>query len=75
MHLLYRRYTRSGRASAWFYALVGSAFVSLAVIAGVRGEWLVMAIAIVMAVVTAIGGQFIRHVGADGPAQEGRDHV
>jgi hypothetical protein len=75
MQMLYRRYTRSGRAGSWFYALIGSGFVSLAVIAGVRGEWLAMAIAIVMVAVTLAASRLLRRVDADLRGREGRDHV
>ena len=49
MHLLWKRYSRSGYASAWFLRALAVAFVALAVWAGVRGEWLVLALALVMA--------------------------
>jgi hypothetical protein len=75
MHLLYRRYTHSGRASAWFYALIGSGFVSLAVAAGVRGEWLVMAVAAVMVGATIAAAAFMRRVGGSLRSEEGPDHA
>ena len=52
MHLLWRRYSRSGYASAWLLRALAMAFVALAVWAGARGDWLVLAIALVMAPVT-----------------------
>lgn len=56
MHLLWRRYARSGYAPAWFYALIGSAFVSLVAWALFERDWLIAAIAGVMVLVTAAGG-------------------
>lgn len=56
MHLLWRRYARSGYAPAWLYALIGSAFVSLVAWALFERDWLVAAIAGVMVAVTAGGG-------------------
>ncbi len=48
MHLLVRRYNRSGAAPSWFYAVLAAAFVALAAWALVRGDWLVATIAAVM---------------------------
>lgn len=56
MHLLWRRYARSGYAPAWFYALIGSAFVSLVAWALLERDWLIAAIAGVMVLVTVVGG-------------------
>ena len=41
MHLLWRRYARSGYAPAWFYALMAAGFVALAVWAIVARDWLI----------------------------------
>jgi hypothetical protein len=51
MHLLMRRYSRSGYASRWFLRALAAGFVALAAWAAVRGDWLVLALAIVMAAV------------------------
>jgi hypothetical protein len=75
MHLLYRRYAWSGAASGWFYALIGSGFVSLTVLAAVRGEWLLMALGILMIAATIAAAMVMRRVGARLDAEEGRDHV
>lgn len=56
MHLLWRRYTRSGGyAPSWYYALMAVAFVAIAVWAVVAGDWLIAAIAFVMIAVVAAG--------------------
>jgi hypothetical protein len=52
MHLLWGRYSRSGYASAWFLRALAVAFVALAVWGGVRGDWLVLALGLVMAPIT-----------------------
>jgi hypothetical protein len=75
MHLLYRRYARSGTAPLAFYAAFAVGFVALAVFAIVRGDWLVAAIASAMVVVTAAGARMMRRVSAESAAREGRDHV
>ena len=54
MHLLIGRYSRSGYPSIWFIRALALAFVALTVWAVVRGDWLVFALALVMAVVTII---------------------
>jgi len=51
MHLLMRRYSRSGYASRWFLWALATAFVALAVWAIVRTDWLVLALALVMTAV------------------------
>lgn len=48
MHLIWRRYSRSGYAPSWFYVVAAVGFAALAVWAAVRGDWLVAAIALVM---------------------------
>lgn len=62
MHLLWKRYSRSGHAPAWFYGLVGAGFVALAAWAVVRGDWLVAAIAAVMLPVTVGGTRLMRRL-------------
>jgi len=51
MHLLYGRYARSGYGSAWFLRVLSAGFVVLAVWGGMRGDWLVLALAVTMSVV------------------------
>jgi hypothetical protein len=52
MHLLMRRYARSGYPSAWFLRMLTIAFAALAVWGAVRGDWLVFALALAMVPVT-----------------------
>ena len=52
MHLLLRRYSRSGYASRWFLWALAAGFAALAVWAVVRSDWLVLALAVVMTAVT-----------------------
>lgn len=56
MHILWRRYARSGYAPVWFYALAGSAFASLVAWALFERDWLIAAIAGAMVLVTVAGG-------------------
>jgi len=62
MHLLWKRYARSGYAPAWFYGLLGAGFVALATWALVRGDWLVAAIAAVMLPATVGGARLMRRL-------------
>ena len=62
MHLLYRRYARSGYAGRWFYAAMAAAFAALAVFAIIRGDWLVAGIAAVMIAATAAGARVMRRL-------------
>ena len=59
MHLLYRRYSRSGYAPQLFYIVMALGFAGLAVFSAVRGSWLIAAIAIVMCGVTVAGSQLL----------------
>ena len=63
MHLLWKRYSRSGYASAWFLRALAVSFVALAVWAGVRGDWLVLALGLVMAPVTLAAIPLTRRLG------------
>lgn len=63
MHLLWRRYSRSGYAPIWFYALMAIGFGALAVWAIVERDWIVLAIAIVMVPVTIGGSRIMRALG------------
>jgi hypothetical protein len=51
MRLLMQRYNRSGYAAPWFLYAAAAGFVALAIWAAIRGDWLVTALAIVMAAV------------------------
>jgi hypothetical protein len=54
MHMLMRRYSRSGYASPWFLRALAVAFLALSVLAAVRGDWLVFALALAMVPVALI---------------------
>jgi membrane protein implicated in regulation of membrane protease activity len=73
MHLLYRRYARSGYASPWFHAVAAVAFAALAVFALVRHDWLVAGIAAAMIAATAAGSRVMRRLG--NAAEESRRRV
>jgi hypothetical protein len=62
MHLLWKRYSRSGYAPPWFYLLMAAGFIALAAWAAVQRDWLVMTLAVAMIVVTAAGGRFMRRM-------------
>ena len=62
MHLLWRRYSRSGYASAWFLRALAVAFVALGVWGGVRGDWLVLALGLVMAPITLVAVALARRL-------------
>lgn len=62
MHLLWKRYTRSGSAPPWFYWLIGSGFVALAIWALAQSDWIVAAIAAVMVPVTIAGSVLMRRL-------------
>jgi uncharacterized membrane protein len=64
MHLLMRRYHRSGAAPAWFYGAAAAGFGALFVWAVVAGDWLVAVVALLMAPLTLIGARFLRRPGA-----------
>ena len=68
MHLLWRRYSKSGAAPPWFYAAMALAFGALAVWAIVAHDWLVMALALAMIGVTAAGARIMRSTRRAGPA-------
>ncbi len=74
MHLIWRRYSRSGYAPPVFYIVMALGFVALAIFSGVRGSWMIMAIALVMASVTLAGSRVMRRLtDADGAARTARD--
>lgn len=60
MHLLWKRYSRSGMAPTWFYALLALGFVALAVWGAVEQNWIVMIVALAMAPIAIVGSRFIR---------------
>jgi hypothetical protein len=66
MHLLWRRYSRSGAAPPWFYFVMALGFAALAVWAIVARDWLVMALALAMIGVTAAGARIMRALRQDG---------
>ncbi len=87
MHLIWRRYSRSGYAPPAFYIVMALGFIALAIFSGMRGSWLIMAIAIIMAGVTLAGSRVMRRLvdadaskrapAEDSPwrAEEEDDHV
>jgi len=72
MHLIWRRYARAGYAPPWFYIVMAAAFGALAVWAAVRGDWLIVAATIVMAVVAVAGSRLMRRMGGALAASERR---
>ncbi len=62
MHLIWKRYSRSGYAPTWFYALLGSGFVSITIWALAQRDWIVAAIAALMVPVTIGGSVLMRHL-------------
>lgn len=77
MHLIYRRYSRSGYAPALFYLLMALGFGALAVYSAVRGSWLVMAIALAMIGVTIGGSRMMSRLkhAADAPRRTTDDEM
>ena len=74
MHILWKRYSRSGAAPPWFYVAMAVGFAALAVWAIVVRDWLVMAIALVMIGVTAVGARIMRSIrNVEPPAREAGD--
>ena len=64
MHLLWKRYSRSGYAPPWFYALMTLGFVALAAWGAVRADWVVMGVALVMIPVTVGGSRVMKRLSA-----------
>ena len=73
MHLLWKRYSRSGSAPPWYYALMAMAFIALAIWAGAQRDWLVMALALAMIGVTAGGARMMRSFRAGTTPPRGPD--
>ena len=72
MHLLWRRYSRSGYAPSIFYWLMAAGFAALAGWGAVRGDWLVAAIALAMAPVTYVGARVMRMLSASASESRAR---
>ncbi|HYM14102.1 MAG TPA: hypothetical protein VEZ14_00900 [Dehalococcoidia bacterium] len=64
MHLLWRRYARSGYAPGWLYLLFAAGFAGLAAWGIVRGDWLVAAVAAAMLPVTLGGSRLMQRLRA-----------
>ncbi len=62
MHLIWKRYTRSGYAPALLYVAIAIAFGALAAWAATERDWLVMAIAAVMVAVTLAGSKVMHRL-------------
>lgn len=62
MHLIWRRYSRSGVAPLWFYAGMAVAFGALVVWATVERDWLAVVLSAVMAPVALAGSWLMRGV-------------
>lgn len=71
MHLIWRRYSRSGAAPSWFYAAMALGFAAVAIWAIVARDWLVMALALAMIGVTTIGARIMRSIRNAGPPAAG----
>jgi len=56
MHLLWRRYSRSGVAPTWFYSVLALGFAAIVVWAIVARDWLVAVIAALM-IAAALGAR------------------
>ncbi|MBF6599971.1 MAG: hypothetical protein IVW36_05630 [Dehalococcoidia bacterium] len=64
MQFLWQRYTRSGYTPPWFYALIALGFLALAAWGAFKRDWTIMAIALVMVGVTAVGSRVMRRLSA-----------
>ena len=62
MQFIWRRYSRSGYAPPLFYIAVAIGFCALGAWAIVESEWVVAAIAIVMAPATIAGSRVMRRL-------------
>jgi hypothetical protein len=69
VHLIARRYSRSGYAPAWFYAVLCIGFAAMAVWALAQRDWLVGAIAIAMVPVTIAGSRVLRRLSESARAE------
>jgi hypothetical protein len=64
VHLLWKRYSRSGYAPPWFYVLMTLGFVALAVWGAARTDWVVMGVALVMIPITLGGSRVMKRLAA-----------
>ena len=62
MHLLWKRYARSGYAPSLLYVIIAAAFAALGVWAITERDWLVTAIAVAMVAVTLAGSRIMRRL-------------
>lgn len=69
MHLIARRYSRSGYAPTWFYGALCIGFAAMAVWALAQRDWLVGAIAIAMLPVTLAGSRMLRRLSESARAE------
>jgi hypothetical protein len=74
MNLIYRRLRRSPGsgapvASRFYYAAMTLAFASLAIVAIIRGDWLVACLAMIMPIVT-VGGAYVLRTRIGQPASD-----
>lgn len=73
MHLLWRRWSRSGSAAPWFSYAMAVAFVALAIGAAAQGAWLVFALALAMAPTALAGSRAMRRIA--GAARASDEHI
>jgi hypothetical protein len=62
MHLLMRRYSRSGYPSGWFLRALAVGFVALGVWGAARGDWLVFVLAFAMVPVALAAIPLVRRL-------------
>ncbi|MBI2723638.1 MAG: hypothetical protein HYX50_01110 [Chloroflexi bacterium] len=84
MHLIWRRYSRSGAAPPWFYVAMAVGYGALAAWGIRERDWLVVILAVVMVAVTYGGARLMRVVAranrsagetaAAPDRREGREH-
>lgn len=71
MHLIWKRYAKSGYAPGWFYIIAAIAFVVVAIWGAVELDWIVAFVAIAMACTAIAGGRLMRRL-SDGLAESSR---
>jgi len=64
MHLLWRRYARSGYAAPWFYWVMAAGFLALAAWSAIQADWVVFAVALAMVPVTFVGARVMQRLAA-----------
>jgi hypothetical protein len=72
MHVIWRRYARSGYAPPWYYAAFAIGFVALAGWAVIASDWLVAACASAAALASMAATRFIPRLRAAKLASERR---